>query len=167
MSHISHVIVLCSFLTTFFPVFYFTACFHPPSNEGARKEGTVTDSLSSAVAEFDTFAEALKHEENCKITRPSVESTMLPVLSKNIGRSATQETENSTTQDTKMKTMWTCDFCDTARFNTFEEALKHEKKCKASKSTAAMNKVQPDSAKEKPKTSATEGAKLVTKWTCD
>jgi len=48
MSHISHVIVLCSFLTTFFPVFYFTACFHPPSNEGARKEGTVTDSLSSA-----------------------------------------------------------------------------------------------------------------------
>uniref|UniRef100_A0A6V2DJS2 Uncharacterized protein n=1 Tax=Ditylum brightwellii TaxID=49249 RepID=A0A6V2DJS2_9STRA len=119
------------------------------------------------VAEFDTFAEALKHEENCKITRPSVESTMLPVLSKNIGRSATQETENSTTQDTKMKTMWTCDFCDTARFNTFEEALKHEKKCKASKSTAAMNKVQPDSAKEKPKTSATEGAKLVTKWTCD
>ena len=81
------------------------------------------------IAKFDTMEEAIKHENQCSSIKPkNLRKEALNASGDQYATSCAMVEQGSISVG--MKEVFTCDVCNTAQFDTMEEAIEHENKCR-------------------------------------
>eukprot|EP00986_Skeletonema_menzelii_P002882 scaffold843_cov143-Skeletonema_menzelii.AAC.1 len=103
---------------------------HQKSCDGLYREVFTCDVCTAA--DFDTLEEAVEHENKCRDdTRRRTEQSSRRQLDQSNKQQGNIELENHQKScDGLYKEVFTCDVCTVADFDTLEEAVEHENKCR-------------------------------------
>ena len=113
--------------------------------EASPKKSKIWTCDVCLVAQFDTYKEASKHEQNCKPPdrkkkKPNIvwncdvckiaQFDTFEEAQAHESQCKERQENNKTQQPQKQQRIsWTCDVCKVAEFEDFDEACRHEKEC--------------------------------------